>query len=304
VQEADSPRDKRTERPLGSTSAAKASVADQPHQSASLHTAQNAQQRAGRLHDGASALITSGRRPRAPAAPASQTPLCAKAHMEASCPSDGHAVSDVHKPSSEASDNRLDGIASAMTADEQAYTRRVRTWYQELLHYRANPETLEFTYLVLHNPGAIQYRPYDLDIVAHSAVTKVFYYTMSAQGVSQFNGGEATHVSLNDFERGYFLYKQVAKMRFFSRFRAWKVFRMWRIGILRSKRRAAAKALQEQLFCLDDRFRPTLCTIRAACVDAEAALSHSLLQPGAPAELESLKVRCQLGRNQSSRPLG
>lgn len=106
----------------------------------------------------------------------------------------------------------------------------IQLWYQRLLHFRANPYSLEFSYLVLANPRATKYHPYDLTIVNHDQLDTTFFYTMStgahmsfanstqrfyccqiitcklstcADGVTQTNGKEVTHMSLDEFERGY-----------------------------------------------------------------------------------------------------
>jgi hypothetical protein len=82
---------------------------------------------------------------------------------------------------------------------------RVHLWYQRLLHFRANPNSLEFSYLVLSNPSAVKYHPYDLVIVQHDQLVNqgtTFFYTMSADGVTQTNQNEVTHMSLDEFERG------------------------------------------------------------------------------------------------------
>lgn len=82
----------------------------------------------------------------------------------------------------------------------------IRLWYQRLLHYRANPNSLEFSYLVLAQPpSSTTYHPYDLLVVQHDQVASngaQLFYTMSADGVTQTHGKEVTHQSLDEFERG------------------------------------------------------------------------------------------------------
>lgn len=54
------------------------------------------------------------------------------------------------------------------------------------------------------------------------------YHTMSSQGVTSFHEGHMEFVSLEQFERDYFLYRQLSRLRMFRLFREWKAFRIWR----------------------------------------------------------------------------
>eukprot|EP00892_Ulva_mutabilis_P004502 jgi/Ulvmu1/2423/UM134_0004.1 len=146
-----------------------------------------------------------------------------------------------------------------------ACIQRIRAWYHRLLHLRANPSSLEYSYLVLSNPRAVHYHPYDLLIVPHSQINPRFYYTMSVDGVTHFNGDESTHMTLDEFERGYFLHKQVAHLFFFSRFRIWKAFRLWRAAIVRCKAEFIRRRLSETLLRLDSRFGSLLQQVAAEC---------------------------------------
>lgn len=85
---------------------------------------------------------------------------------------------------------------------DSACLKRIRTWYHRLLHLRANPSSLEYSYLVLSNPSAVHYHPYDLTVVPHNQINPQFYYTMSVDGVTHVNGTESTHMTLDEFERG------------------------------------------------------------------------------------------------------
>jgi hypothetical protein len=104
-------------------------------------------------------------------------------------------------------------------------TTRVQLWYQRLLHFRANPNTLEFSYLVLANPSATKYHPYDLIVVSHEQLVArktSFFYTMSADGVTQTHGKEVTHMNLDEFERGCVSFRsRVHRTESFAVFLCW-----------------------------------------------------------------------------------
>lgn len=102
--------------------------------------------------------------------------------------------------------SETEGEPSEDNIEDQQRKSRIHLWYQRLLHFRANPNSLEFSYLVLADPAATKYYPYDLIIVKHDQLVArdtSFFYTMSADGVTQTHGKEVTHMSLDEFERGY-----------------------------------------------------------------------------------------------------
>lgn len=184
----------------------------------------------------------------------------------------------------------LQKLQKARVSSNQEYHERVKGWYARLLYYRANPQTLEFSYMVLAEPGSVVYRPYDLLVVPHSKVTREFYYTISAEGVTHFHGKDTTHMSLDEFERAYFLYKQVAQMHFFSRFRLWKAFRLWRAHICRSKATHACQHLSKRLFHLHPQFGPCLKALVLSCERLQQQSALVLLSRDQPTQLEELQV--------------
>jgi hypothetical protein len=176
-------------------------------------------------------------------------------------------------------------------AENAAYQERIKAWYTQLLYYRANPETLEFSYMVLANPNSIVYKPYDLVVVSHAKIQRNFYYTMSAEGVMHFNGNETSHVSLEDFERSFFLYKQVSQMQFFAQFRLWKAFRLWRACICRNKAYKASQTLSKRLFYLHKFFGPCLQALVRTCGELDASTTFHIVAAAQPSELERFRVR-------------
>lgn len=49
---------------------------------------------------------------------------------------------------------------------------------------------------------------------------------MSSKGVAHFWDGAADFVGLDQFERDYFVYSQLMKLRMFRQFRLWKAFKV------------------------------------------------------------------------------
>jgi hypothetical protein len=136
-----------------------------------------------------------------------------------------------------------------------------------------------------------QYRPYDLAVVPHSQIDHQFFYCMSAAGVTHTHNTEITHMTLSDFERDYFLYKEVSKMRFFSRFRVWKAFRLWRGAILRAKAAHARKQLTTGLMQLQSGLSETIKTVVGACEDLKERISLQPLRLGQARDVVQFLVR-------------
>ena len=175
--------------------------------------------------------------------------------------------------------------------NDSARDERQKEWYKQLLYYRANPDTLEFSYMVLANPNDVVYRPYDLLVVSHAKVQREFYYTMSAEGVTHFYGSETSHMPLDEFERSYFMYRQVSEMRFFSRFRLWKAFRLWRAYICRRKADIASQYLIKRLFHLHGCFGPCLQALVRTCDALQQGTTFTVLAADQPHALDELKAR-------------
>lgn len=51
---------------------------------------------------------------------------------------------------------------------------------------------------------------------------------MSSKGVAHFWDGVSEFVGLDQFERDYFLYTQLMRLRMFRQFKLWKAFRVRR----------------------------------------------------------------------------
>jgi hypothetical protein len=175
--------------------------------------------------------------------------------------------------------------------ESAAYQAHIKAWHDLLVHYRKNPATLGFSYLVQAQPDAVVPRPYDLLVVPHSKVQREYYYTMSAKGLTFFHGAETSHISLDEFEGGFLKYRQVARIRFFANFRQMKAFRVWHACITRTKAKAAKQALSSRLFHMHPCFGPCLRELVRKCEMLKGEPLLAILQADQPGDLKVLKVR-------------
>lgn len=126
-------------------------------------------------------------------------------------------------------------------------------------------------------------------------VTRAFYYTMSSEGVTFFQDRDTTHYSLDDFERNFLLHQQLVQLPFFSRYRLWKPFRLWRAALLRKKSLHAVDSMHKNLFVLDPVFRPCLLAVQERCCRVLEDVSLTPIQPGAAFTLQAFQVCLVVG---------
>lgn len=104
--------------------------------------------------------------------------------------------------------------------------------------------------------------PYDLDIVPHSQIDKRNFYTMSALGVTHYVLDQAEFTPLDQWEREYFLYNQIAQLSVFRNFRKWKGFTIMKQAVRMKKLRSSREQLERGLFVLDPMFRGPMLQVR------------------------------------------
>lgn len=102
--------------------------------------------------------------------------------------------------------------------------------------FKASPNAPEFIYLRHARPGLVATSPYNLVMVDHADIKALNarppherscgYYTMSAKGVTHHVDGCADFTSLDQFERDYFLYRHLLRLRMFAQYRLWKAFKV------------------------------------------------------------------------------
>jgi hypothetical protein len=69
---------------------------------------------------------------------------------------------------------------------------------------------------------------YELEAVAQDRVSRLLYFTLSKEGVTIFQDSAgvktSTFTSLQQWEREYRLFNKISQIRFFQRYRRWKVY--------------------------------------------------------------------------------
>jgi hypothetical protein len=110
---------------------------------------------------------------------------------------------------------------------------------------------------------------YDLCVVGHDGINLKDYYTFSRAGVTHFvgKGGDSEFTSLEQWEREYRLFGQLYSIPFFSKYRTWKSFTVWKKGVRRDKADTAAKSLKGGLFMMNPILRVSLLRLRRLCVE-------------------------------------
>ena len=64
---------------------------------------------------------------------------------------------------------------------------------------------------------------YDLEKVQLDQVDKLYYFTLSKEGVTQFRNNVSSFTSLSQWEREYNLFHKIAQINFFRVYKRWKV---------------------------------------------------------------------------------
>ncbi|KAL7754337.1 hypothetical protein RI367_000318 [Sorochytrium milnesiophthora] len=126
---------------------------------------------------------------------------------------------------------------------------------------------LEFMYLRPMKRNSATYNPYDLEIVEYENVDKSDFYTISASGVTHYVGNYSEFTALNQWIREHHLFHNMIKINFFTKYRTWKNFTVWRKNVRRTKISGARKLLSKHLFFLDPVLQTALRTVRAMCTD-------------------------------------
>ncbi|XP_038615472.1 dynein heavy chain 6, axonemal [Tachyglossus aculeatus] len=127
-------------------------------------------------------------------------------------------------------------------------------------------KNLGFLYLTPAVPkSSTEYDTYNLKIVSYDALNKNDYYTISQKAVTHMCNGEAEFMDLDRWKQEYLYHRELTKIPIFARFRKWKAFVVWRKNVRSKKISGCRKALQENLFFVNDSLRPAVLSIREMC---------------------------------------
>lgn len=129
------------------------------------------------------------------------------------------------------------------------------------------------------------------------------FYIVSANGVTVHHpGGGTDFVSMQQYEREYYLFSQITRISFFHKYRMWKSFKEWKHNVRARKTNAAKASLTENLFILHSLLRSSLLRLRGMCVNAassklfviEAAKTYTLQEFTSAQEHQREHARSQL----------
>jgi dynein heavy chain len=115
---------------------------------------------------------------------------------------------------------------------------------------------------------------YDLRVCEWSEVDESDYFTVSCNGVTQFERTDSEFTQLEVFEKEYKDYHAMATIPFFAKYRSWKTFQVWKKVVKRGKIRAASKIIKAQLFLFAPALRDALLKVQGLCQDT---LTYGLL---------------------------
>eukprot|EP00605_Chrysophyceae_sp_TOSAG23-4_P002255 GSChrysophyteH1.ASY1.ANO1.2499.1 assembled CDS len=104
---------------------------------------------------------------------------------------------------------------------------------------------------------------YDLEVVPQEYIDKDHYFTLSKEGVTIYKDRSSQFTVLSQWEREAHLFNKISNIHFFSVYRRWKAFKVWKTGLRGGKMDLASNALQSSLFLLCAPLRTALLNIRA-----------------------------------------
>jgi hypothetical protein len=103
---------------------------------------------------------------------------------------------------------------------------------------------------------------YDFEIVPFGTKNDREYMTVSQRGVVHFIKGEATFMSIPEWEREQRIYKSIQGIKFFQKYRTWKTFSQWKTLMRRTMIFKISDFLNRELFILDSELSKPLLDIR------------------------------------------
>ena len=96
------------------------------------------------------------------------------------------------------------------------------------------------------------------------------YYTLSKKGMTTFVQSEPTEFTrIESWLAERAIFRQISQLKFFKKFKSWKVLKMWRRNILTARREEVTANLRGRLFMGDPVFGKILMQHRQACKDLE-----------------------------------
>ena len=128
-----------------------------------------------------------------------------------------------------------------------------------------------------------------MQVVPHAEVDEDHFFTISSSGVTHFDHGKADFVQLvcnwlslsiskvmsdpplvfaqEQWQREYYLFNEILRIKLFKQYGIWKAFRVWRSFVRKAKVAASSARLEKHLFILNGVFRKSLLKVRELCSD-------------------------------------
>nr|XP_023474588.1 dynein heavy chain 6, axonemal isoform X4 [Equus caballus] len=127
-------------------------------------------------------------------------------------------------------------------------------------------EHLGFLYMVpAVSRSSIEYDTYNLKVVSYENINKNDYYTISKKAVTHIYNDDIEFIELDRWEQEYLYHRELTKIPIFSLFRKWKAFNVWKKNVRSKKISGCRKALQKNLFIVNQYLRPALLKINELC---------------------------------------
>ena len=109
---------------------------------------------------------------------------------------------------------------------------------------------------------------YNLELVAQHEIDRADYLTLSRAGVTHFMLADSTFTPFAVWEREYFIFHQIRKIRFFHIYRQWKSFFQWKTNVAKFRFNTAKRKLSTTLFSMNPDLRSSMSELFTMCCDA------------------------------------
>ncbi|RVE44268.1 hypothetical protein evm_011063 [Chilo suppressalis] len=138
---------------------------------------------------------------------------------------------------------------------------------KEVIDYVKNNPSSGFLYMIYAvHPENVFFTPYYLKVVPYEEIDKKNYLTISPCGVTHYTN-EMVFTKLQAWEQEYTIFVKLTDIKFFSVYRYWKAFYVWRKSILFRKYSKTRMKIAKNLFILTPVLGKALLSIQAMCCE-------------------------------------
>ena len=182
--------------------------------------------------------------------------------------------------------------AEQLRADHRRTQQELMALMEQMVE---EEDTEQFHYLKRIPIDDYPANPYHLQIVPHSDIRSVslplclsasasasafvsesasrslcsedYFFTISGSGVTLYDHGTAEFTALEQWQREYYLFNEILRIRTFKVYRIWKAFRVWSRFVKSTKFANAASNLTKGLYQLDPVLSSSLKTVQELSFD-------------------------------------